>query len=57
MKHYYWLILAVFLAAFAQGCEQEGPAEKAGEKVDEAVEETGDKIEETGEAIEKKTDN
>ncbi len=33
------------------GCEQEGPAEKAGEKIDEAVEKTGDTLEEAGEEI------
>ncbi|WP_346187717.1 hypothetical protein [Rubritalea halochordaticola] len=26
-------------------CEKEGPAEKAGKKIDEAVEEAGDKVE------------
>lgn len=28
------------------GCQQEGPAEKAGKKIDKAVEKTGEKIEE-----------
>ena len=33
------------------GCEQEGPAEKTGEKIDEAVEKTGETLEEAGEEI------
>lgn len=48
------------------GCEKEGPAERAGAKLDDAVEdskdsvedaveEAGDRIEEAGDAIENKT--
>lgn len=33
-------------AGFVVGCEDEGPAEEAGEEVDEAVEEAGDQLEE-----------
>ncbi len=29
-------------------CKKSGPAERAGEKIDEAVEKAGDKIEEAG---------
>ena len=32
-------------------CENEGPAEKAGEKVDEAIEETQEKMEDAGEQV------
>lgn len=38
-------LLAINLVA----CEQQGPAERAGEKVDEAVEETKETMEEVGE--------
>lgn len=34
------------------GCEQDGPAERAGENVDEAVEESGDALERAGDNIE-----
>lgn len=34
------------------GCEQQGPAEQAGEQVDESVEEGQEQLEETGEDIE-----
>jgi hypothetical protein len=37
-------------------CEREGPAEKAGKKIDQTVEKTGDKIEEAGEAIKEKAE-
>jgi predicted small secreted protein len=49
------ILIASLLAMFAIGvigCEQEGPAEKAGKKIDNAVEEAGEKIEEAGEKIE-----
>lgn len=37
-------------------CEEEGPAEEAGEALDQAVEEAGDKLEEAGDELERKTD-
>ena len=48
-----WLLaLGVLISA----CESEGPAERAGEKIDQAIEETSEKIddaaERTGEKIE-----
>jgi len=40
------------------GCDSsDGPAEKAGEKLDNAVDEAGDKIENAGDKIENKLDN
>lgn len=50
-------VLTVLLAALA-GCQkQEGPAERAGKTIDNAVEKSGEKIDETkeklGEKIEK----
>ena len=43
------LLGAVLIGIISFGilaCEQNGPAEKVGEKIDEAVEEAGDKIQE-----------
>lgn len=40
-----------FLLGLA-GCEEEGPAEKAGERIDEAAEKAGDEMEEAGDEIE-----
>ncbi len=48
------LIHAMLLAVLALGlaaCEKEGPAERAGEKIDEAVESAGDAIEDAGDKI------
>lgn len=33
------------------GCKQDGPAERAGKTIDEAVEKTGEQIEKAGEKI------
>ena len=49
------LALGVGLALFA-GCEQKGPAQKAGEKVDKAVEDAGKAIEKAGEKTGEKLD-
>ncbi len=38
------LFLAVSTLAILPGCRKEGPVEKAGESVDEAVEETGEAL-------------
>ncbi|MBM9537910.1 hypothetical protein [Desulfobulbus alkaliphilus] len=49
--------LAVFLLAAVLGlsaCKQEGPAERAGKQVDQAVEQTGEKIDEATDAAKKK---
>lgn len=37
------------------GCEQEGPAERAGEKIDEAVESAGERLEEAGDKVREET--
>lgn len=47
------LLLAPWLAlAGCDGCEREGPAERAGEKVDDAVEDAGDAAEDAGDKVE-----
>ncbi len=33
------------------GCEEQGPFERAGEKIDESVEKTGESLEEAGEEV------
>lgn len=56
---YKGLLVVALLAAFAglSACKSEGPAEKAGQKVDTAVEQAGKKIDkatdEAGKKIEK----
>jgi hyperosmotically inducible protein len=49
------LALGLGLALFV-GCEQQGPAQKAGEKVDKAVEDAGKAIEKAGEKAGEKLD-
>jgi hypothetical protein len=39
------------------GCKEKGPAEKAGEALDEAAEDAGDKLEDIGDNIEDAVDN
>ena len=38
------------------GCEEKGPAERAGEKIDKAVKDAGDAMEEAGENVKEKMD-
>jgi F0F1-type ATP synthase membrane subunit b/b' len=45
------LALILLAAVFAYGCEKKGPAEKAGEKIDDTMSEALDKAEEAGEKI------
>ena len=50
------IIFAVFLIFAVVACEQEGPAERAGEKIDESVEQAGEKMEEMGDTIEEEAE-
>ena len=51
------LIAGIFAAgALLAACESEGPAEKAGERIDEAVESTGEKLEEAGDTAREKVE-
>ena len=58
------LALICFSAALVAGvaaCDKQGPAESAGESIDQAVEKTGDKMEEvvkkTGDKMEEASEN
>jgi hyperosmotically inducible periplasmic protein len=58
MRLSYRVSFIVFLMAFVlgmAGCQQEGTAEKAGQKVDQTAEKAGKKIEEAKEAVVEKT--
>lgn len=44
------LAMSAFLVVLS-GCEQKGPAEKAGEKMDNAAEQAGEQMEKAGEAV------
>lgn len=50
------LALALFLVlsggAFLTACDNQGPAEEAGENIDDAVEDAGDSMEDAGDEVE-----
>jgi len=56
MKKILLLIGSLLLVFSFAACEKEGPAEKAGEKVDESAEKTKEKMEEAGEKMEEKAE-
>lgn len=45
-------LLIGMLGAGLVACEDEGPAEEAGENIDESMEDTGEEMEERGEEME-----
>jgi hyperosmotically inducible protein len=47
-------LFAVFLGLGLSGCEKPGPAEQAGEAIDDAASEAADTAQEATEAVEKK---
>jgi hypothetical protein len=50
------IMFVAVLGTAVIGCEsKEGPAEQAGEQIDQAVEKAGQKMEETGDAIREET--
>ncbi len=55
-----WKIgIMVLVMAFSFGlasCEKEGPAEKAGKKMDNAMEKMGDQLEKAGDKVKQATD-
>ncbi len=50
------LAVGLFMGGLA-ACDSEGPAEQAGEAVDNAVDEAGEAAEEAGDAVEDATTN
>jgi hypothetical protein len=43
--------MVIVLMVGLSGCTKEGPAEKAGKKIDKAIEKAGDQIERAGEKV------
>ena len=59
MRQLYRGFFIVFFLAFViglTGCQQEGTAEKAGQRIDQAAESAGKKIEKVGEAVVEKAE-
>lgn len=52
MRMYRTLVLALVLVFVATACEEKGPAERLGEKVDNAAEQVQEGAEDVGDAIE-----
>jgi hyperosmotically inducible protein len=47
-----FFVTALLVAALGiLGCENQGPAEEAGEKIDQTAEDAGDKMEETKQSL------
>lgn len=51
------MIPVLFFGLMTVGCESEGPAEKAGRKIDETMEKTGKKIDEATDAAGRKLED
>jgi outer membrane lipoprotein-sorting protein len=50
------LLISAALLSFFSACKEQGPAETAGEKIDEAVEQTRENMEEAGDTMKEKTE-
>jgi hypothetical protein len=46
------IAVACFLSVVLVGCEREGPAERAGERIDQSMERAGEKLDEAGDKVE-----
>jgi hypothetical protein len=57
MKNKKLLLPLLLVAPALYGCPDEGPAERAGENIDEAIEETGEALEEAGDDVEDAVDD
>ena len=51
------LMLIAFAAIFASACEKKGPAERAGEKIDDAMSDMADAAENMGDEVESAVDD
>ena len=54
MNHWQLAVALGFALSLFAGCEQKGPAQKAGEKVDKAIDQTGKSIQDAAKEAEKK---
>lgn len=50
------LVLALGGGAMLTGCDNDGPAEEAGEEIDEAVDDAGDALEDAADEVEDAAD-
>lgn len=52
LKNTRWIALLSLVALLAVGCEQKGPAERAGERIDDTAEEISDSARDVGNRVE-----
>lgn len=52
MSRFQIMVALGFALSMLVGCEQQGPAQKAGEKVDKAVDQAGKTMQKAGEKVE-----
>lgn len=50
-----WVFCSGIIIVSFTACKKEGPAERAGKKIDKTIEKAGDKIEEAGEKVKEST--
>jgi len=48
LRQVVFAIIALLLLVAVSGCDKEGPAERAGKKIDETIEESGKKLDDLG---------
>ena len=51
------VMLVAFAAIFASACEKKGPAERAGEKIDDTMSDMADAAEDMGDKVESAVDD
>jgi hypothetical protein len=51
----FWIFCSGIIIVSFTACKKEGPAERAGKKIDKTIEKAGDKIEEAGEKAKEST--
>jgi len=54
MNQWQLMVALGFVFSLLASCEQRGPAQKAGEKVDKAIDQTGKALQDTAKEAEKK---
>jgi hyperosmotically inducible protein len=56
INHFFTIVICTLVLVLT-GCQQDGPAEKAGEKVDQTLEDAGKKIGKVGDVMTDKAEN
>lgn len=52
----YKILTVLFVSSFMIACDEQGPAEEAGEKVDETMQQLGDEIDDASERMREAVD-